>query len=436
LAWWVTTQPAASGSFYTPEVLVQLILERAVGPLVAERRAAFEARAAALSGDTRPKAERLAALRDLDPATRLLDLKICDPAMGSGHFLVSLVDYLADRVLLAVLRIEEITDADIAEVRDSASTFVDVKQATEPLSAFLSLLEGERMLGVLDAAPRERPRESRRAARHETRLAAWERAQAFNHILDGSFGDPVAIARGEMEILPRTSPEQLGLMPPPTPEQSSLFPGSAIDSSHRGLAQAILDNARELARQHRFTHWQLAFPNIWRDWSGAEPQGGFDAVIGNPPYVRHEQLGALKPALAKAYRAFDGVADLYVYFYELGLRLLRPGGLLSFVVTNKWLRAGYADRLRGLFGGEAWLEAVIDFGHAKRFFPAADVFPCVVVARRPNMDEPPVETAACQIPRDLVRLDRVSEQVAELSFPLPRTVFTRGAWVIERLNHV
>jgi hypothetical protein len=101
-------------------------------------------------------------------------------------------------------------------------------------------------------------------------------------------------------------------------------------------------------------------------------------------------------------------------------------------VTNKWLRAGYADRLRGLFGEEAWLEAVIDFGHAKRFFPAADVFPCVVVARRPNMDEPPMETAACQIPRDLVRLDRVSEQVAELSFPLPRTVFTRGAWVIER----
>ena len=82
----------ASGSFYTPEVLVQLILERAMGPLVAERLATFEARAAALRVDTRSKAERLAALQDLDPATRLLDIKVCDPAMGSGHFLVSLVD--------------------------------------------------------------------------------------------------------------------------------------------------------------------------------------------------------------------------------------------------------------------------------------------------------------------------------------------------------
>jgi hypothetical protein len=559
----------ASGSFYTPETLVQLILERAVGPLVGERLAAFAAAAEALRDDTRAKAERLAALRDLDPASRLLDVKVCDPAMGSGHFLVSLVDYLADRVLLAVaeaprlvpfadegspyrsplieriertrrrvldharaqgwhveehqlddrrlvrrmvlkrvvhgvdknpmavelakvalwlhtftagaplsfldhhfrcgdsllglwvsdanrwlaergdlivnrhvvrvqeaagamLRVEEIADADLAEARDSAAIFADMEAATGPLAALLSLLEGERLMGVLDAAPRERPSESRRTTRHEAKLAAWDRARAFNHILDGTFGDPVAVARAEVEILPRTPPGQLGPSAPPAPDQSSLFPGSAMDGAQRALAQAILDEARELARRHRFTHWQLAFPNVWRDWSGAGALGGFDAVIGNPPYVRQEQLGAVKPALAKAYRAFDGVVDLYVYFYELGLRLLRPGGRLSFVVTNKWLRAGYAERLRGLFADEAWLEAVIDFGHAKGFFPAADVFPCVVVARRPDAGEPPEQTAACQIPRDLVRLDRVSEQVAELSFPLPRAVFTRRAWVVER----
>ena len=73
-------------------------------------------------------------------------------------------------------------------------------------------------------------------------------------------------------------------------------------------------------------------------------------MIGNPPYVRQEQLRAIKPALAKGYRTYDGMADLYVYFYELGLRLLRPGGRLSFVVTNKWLRAGYAEELREFFG--------------------------------------------------------------------------------------
>ena len=158
-----------------------------------------------------------------------------------------------------------------------------------------------------------------------------------------------------------------------------------------------------------------------------DPAGGFDAVIGNPPYVRQEQIRSLKPALRKAYKAFNGVADLYVYFYELGLRLLRPGGRLSYVVTNKWLRAGYAEELRGLLSSEGWLEAVADFGHAKKFFPGADVFPCVIVVRRPDGGDPPEETEVCQIPRDVVRLDRVSQDVSDKAFPLPRASFTGRA---------
>ena len=82
-----------SGSYYTPEDLVGLIIERAVGPLVDECVARFaEAAATGISGK---------GLAALDPATRLLDLKIVDPAMGSGHFLVSLVDWLSDKVLKA-----------------------------------------------------------------------------------------------------------------------------------------------------------------------------------------------------------------------------------------------------------------------------------------------------------------------------------------------
>ena len=125
------------------------------------------------------------------------------------------------------------------------------------------------------------------------------------------------------------------------------------------------------------------------------------------------------------------MADLYVYFYELGLRLLRPGGRLSYVVTNKWLRAGYAEELRGLLSSEGWLEAVADFGHAKKFFPGADVFPCVIVARRPDGADGPEDTEVCQIPRDVVRLDRVSQQVSEMAFPLPRASFTRQAWQLD-----
>ena len=91
-----------SGSYYTADELVMLILRRTVGPLLDERRAAFEAKAAELASDTRRKAERLLDLKRLDPASTFLDLKVCDPAMGSGHFLVSLVDYLADHVLAAM----------------------------------------------------------------------------------------------------------------------------------------------------------------------------------------------------------------------------------------------------------------------------------------------------------------------------------------------
>ncbi|MGH3042229.1 MAG: Eco57I restriction-modification methylase domain-containing protein, partial [Gaiellaceae bacterium] len=91
-----------SGSFYTHEVLVQFILERAVGPLVTERVERFRQKAEALAGERRSRAERIAELTALDPASQLLEIKVCDPAMGSGHFLVSLVDFLADRVLEAI----------------------------------------------------------------------------------------------------------------------------------------------------------------------------------------------------------------------------------------------------------------------------------------------------------------------------------------------
>ena len=87
-----------SGSFYTPQDLVDLIVDQTLKPLVDERLAAFEARARELRGDRRPRAERRAELSRLDPAQAVLDLKVLDPAMGSGHFLVSAVDFLTDYI--------------------------------------------------------------------------------------------------------------------------------------------------------------------------------------------------------------------------------------------------------------------------------------------------------------------------------------------------
>ena len=87
-----------SGSFFTPQELVDLIVDRTLKPLAEERLAAFVAKAAELGGDARPKAERYAELLQLDPAEAVLDLKVLDPAMGSGHFLVTAVDFLSDYI--------------------------------------------------------------------------------------------------------------------------------------------------------------------------------------------------------------------------------------------------------------------------------------------------------------------------------------------------
>ena len=87
-----------SGSFYTPQELVDLIVERTLKPLAEERLSAFEKKAAELASDRRSRAERQDELRKLDPAEAVLDLKVLDPAMGSGHFLVTAVDFLSDYI--------------------------------------------------------------------------------------------------------------------------------------------------------------------------------------------------------------------------------------------------------------------------------------------------------------------------------------------------
>ncbi len=170
--------------------------------------------------------------------------------------------------------------------------------------------------------------------------------------------------------------------------------------------------------------WQAAFPEVFA-------QGGFDVVVGNPPYVRQELLSDYKPFLESAYKAYHGMADLYVYFYELGLRVLKPGGLLSFIVTNKWMKAGYGEPLRRLFSDHAWVESVVDFGHAKQIFEDADVFPSIIVARKPTKAPKPATARLCTIPREQLRIEDLSRQIEEEGVELPVEQLTADAWQLE-----
>jgi hypothetical protein len=529
-----------SGSYYTPDSLVSLIIEKAVGPFVEERLATFRAEAAKLAKDKRPVEARLALLQGFDPALGILELRICDPSMGSGHFLVNLVDWLADKALaaieeaaqivdwsdkpysspvlasieqtrtdiirqatihkwpfalehldprhivrrtilkrciygvdknpmavelakvalwlhtftvgaplsfldhhlrcgnslfgfwvweaterlrkdwggqllinepmqkamaqaLAMQKLERVNDIDIAEVHQSRTLFDGIEQETRALNSFLKILYALDWLKL--------DKEDKGAVR------AW---------LDGQFGDPLEIARGRFTLGPKDGGD--GHFQP----RDVL---DELDARRRPLAQrfaGILNNARTLVRDERFQNWQVAYPGVWTEWANKELRGGFDAVVGNPPYVRQELIRAYKPHLKRAFPdTFDGVADLYIYFYDQGLKLLKEGGRLSYVVTNKWLRARYAEGLRETFAEKAWVEFVADFGHAKKFFPDADVFPSVLVVRKPGSAPAPSETEVCVIPRDDVPEKGLDEAVTKATYPLPRAHFTRESWTLE-----
>ena len=112
------------------------------------------------------------------------------------------------------------------------------------------------------------------------------------------------------------------------------------------------------------------------DWNKEFPFK-FDAVIGNPPYVRQEMLGEFKDYLKGHYETFHGTADLFVYFIEKGISLLSEMGIYGIIVSNKWMRARYGEPLR------TWLkkqniEEIIDFGDLP-VFKKATTYPCILV---------------------------------------------------------
>ncbi|EIN8285501.1 Eco57I restriction-modification methylase domain-containing protein [Campylobacter coli] len=103
------------------------------------------------------------------------------------------------------------------------------------------------------------------------------------------------------------------------------------------------DNIFNLENNHPF-EWRFEFPEILDDDGNFQ---GFDLIIGNPPYIRQEEIKELKPNLAKNYKVYKGTSDIYTYFYELGFNVLKDrGGVLSYITSNKYTRAGYGEALR------------------------------------------------------------------------------------------
>ncbi|WRH68901.1 MAG: Eco57I restriction-modification methylase domain-containing protein [Planktothrix sp. GU0601_MAG3] len=165
-------------------------------------------------------------------------------------------------------------------------------------------------------------------------------------------------------------------------------------------------------------------------------------VIGNPPYVRQELLSPIKPYLKQHYQSYNGVADLYVYFYEKGLNILKPAGKLSYIVTNKWLKAGYGEPLRRFFIENSTFEQIIDFGHAP-IFEDADTFPCIISVYKISLS--PTETTElktsipsefnvklCPVPREKLVNINLTQYVQNEGYDVAWSRFTAESWSLER----
>ena len=366
-----------SGSFYTPQDLVDLVIERTLGPLVEERRKRFEDRAAELGSDRRPKAVREAELAEADPAEAVLKLKVLDPAMGSGHFLVTAVDFLSDHIAeqveyppevewledgyvsplverLAAIRKSikrnrgtgrvgddgaQLTDLDIIRRMvlkrciygvDKNPMTVELAKVSLWLHSFtagapLSFLDhhlrcGDSLVGMrVQEAAEELNRlgglfsssaiaGAESAAMKMVQIEAMSDAEVSEvHESAGLFSnveEATAGLRGLLDFLcglrwltagmkKRARAEfEAPLVDTLVPEAEGSFdllamgPEAAGAAAPSGRFAEMWRGARAAADNEAFLHWEAAFPGVWRGWQDAHPEGGFDAVIGNPPWER------------------------------------------------------------------------------------------------------------------------------------------------------
>ena len=364
-----TGRRKATGSFYTPRSLTEFLVRRTLAPLV----------------------------RDAT-AEQVLALRVLDPAMGSGAFLVAACRYLANAYEQALIRDGALDAADIGE--DDRSTFrrlvaqrclfgVDINPMAVQLgrlSLWLATLAADKPLSFLDhhlragnslvgtsieeLARRPGPPVQRRPLADlplfgiDALQGAMESALVVRRPLTELPDDTMEQVRQKERLL--ASLQQPGgaldrwkaaadlwcaAWYPQTREAGgatfrALFDrivhGSAALPDH--VAGPLLARARELAGAGRFFHWPLEFPEVFHDERGvARPDAGFDAIVGNPPWemVREDAAGSR----ARQFHAFTrhsrvyalqggGHANLYLLFLERFVRLLKPGGRAGVIVPG------------------------------------------------------------------------------------------------------
>jgi len=279
--------------------------------------------------------------REIDKA--LSDIKICDPAIGSGAFPVGLLHEIVNaRLALAPHSGNTMTAYDLKRhaIRESIygvdidASAIDIAR----LRLWLSLIVDEERYDTIEPLPNL-----------DYKIVQGDSVIGFPE----NWESPAAqkIEDLEKRFFAETDPNKK-------------------ERLKKQIDEKIAD--RLTASQKNFGYrigfdFRLFFSGVWHK------KNGFDVVIGNPPYVQIQKFSRQqiqKDWKAQQYKTFAKTGDIYCLFYEKGHRILRDNGVLAFITSNKWMRAAYGKKLREFFHGKTEIEQLIDFGDSPIFSEA------------------------------------------------------------------
>lgn len=429
----------STGSYYTPDFIVQEIVQKTIAPVL----------------DRRLEAARMAgkSLRDA-----LLRFRVLDPAMGSGHFLVGVVDYLTPKLIEAIDedkrngRIPKDMDYSTEDARrdivghcvygvDLNPMAVELAKVTLWLHTLargkpLTFLDHRLKVGntLLGADPRRLSRyptapqqekwaEQVAAARKERSEKRFEEAgfpTLFLEKITGRIAKIDALRDDKIEEVKqkeaiyrelRYSPEfqKIGAIcdiwtaawfgtwaAPDGPKEASsnyadlmwaLSGRMSEDEWARKSRRANLETIQRLAKRKRFFHWEFEFPEVFFPEGQLRDDVGFDVVLGNPPYLNIETLYSsdpeAPPVFEKIYEtAGEGRYDIYVIFVERGLEQLCPDGEFGYIMPNKWFKGEFGRPLRSLVTRRQAVREIVDWRNYYTLFPGAITYVALVFLTR------------------------------------------------------